>query len=342
MRFFNFFAATFLFISGFQMNSQTNPVETTYLEGASIEVLDDELNKVLQPENKLEILSQGHDWTEGPLWLEKQQKLIFSDIPRNTVYSWDQTNGTQEYLNPSGFTGEKYEGAEPGANGLLLDPKGHLVLCQHGNRQMARMISSLDEPEPEYASVVQTYEGKRFNSPNDATYDRKGNLYFTDPPYGLAQQMDDPEKELDFQGVFRLDKNDELTLIDKALSRPNGIALSPDESVLYVANSDPDKAIWMAYQLSGSGKVQSKKLFFDATGSVPNEKGLPDGLKVNKKGYLFATGPGGVWIFNPSGKHLGTIRTGQATSNVAFNSDQSVLYMTADDYLLKLDLRGAP
>lgn len=321
-----------------QATSQNTKTDADILGKTGIEVKNLELSQVLEPGNKLEILSRGHDWTEGPLWLEKQQLLLFSDIPRNTVYSWSEQHGTQEYLKPSGFTGDHFNGSEPGSNGLLLDHQGRLVLCQHGNRRVALMTSDLDNPKPEFTVLADRYEGSRFNSPNDAIFDTRGNLYITDPAYGLPQQMDDPDKELDFQGVFKMDTKGKVTLLDDELTRPNGIALSPDESVLYVANSDPDKAIWMAYNLNKNGEVISKKLFFDATNLVPAEKGLPDGLKVNKQGYIFATGPGGVFIFNPSGVHLGTIKTGQATANVAFNKDQSILFMTADDYLLKLDL----
>ncbi|MEL4457083.1 SMP-30/gluconolactonase/LRE family protein [Lutimonas vermicola] len=313
--------------------------QTEVLEQGYIEEIDQELKKVLNPENKMEILSRNHDWTEGPLWLDEQKMLLFSDIPRNTVYSWTEENGVKEYLNPSGFTGEHFEGSEPGANGLLLDPEGSLVLCQHGNRQMAKMISAVDDPKPEFITLVSNFDGKKLNSPNDAVFDSNGNLYFTDPPYGLAKRMEDPEKELEFQGVYRYDPLGDLHILDAELSRPNGIAFSPDEKILYVANSDPERAIWMAYDIDKESGILSKKVFYDVTELTSSEKGLPDGLKVNDAGYLFATGPGGVLIFNPSGRHLGTIKTGRATSNVAFNSDQSVLFMTADSYVLKLHLR---
>ena len=325
------------------MGCKEKPKETIskaeVLEQGYIEVLDQELKKVLNPENKMEILSQDHDWTEGPLWLDEQKMLLFSDIPRNTVYSWSEEYGVKEYLKPSGFTGEHFEGSEPGANGLLLDPEGSLVLCQHGNRQMAKMISGVDDPKPDFTTLVSNFDGKKLNSPNDAVFDSNGNLYFTDPPYGLAKRMEDPEKELEFQGVYRYDPSGDLHILDAELSRPNGIAFSPDEAVLYVANSDPERAIWMAYDIDKESGILSKKIFYDVTELTSSGKGLPDGLKVNDAGYLFATGPGGVLIFNPSGKHLGTIKTGRATSNVAFNSDQTVLFMTADSYVLKLHLR---
>jgi len=326
-------------VAGCKKEKEITQTKTNYLGVAYIEVLDEELNQLIDPRSKLEILSEGHSWTEGPLWLEDQKMLLFSDIPRNTVYSWTKENGVKEYLKPSGFTGEHFEGSEPGANGLLLDPEGSLVLCQHGNRQMAKMISGIDDPKPDFTTLVSNFDGKKLNSPNDAVFDSNGNLYFTDPPYGLAKRMEDPKKELEFQGVYRSDPSGDLHILDAELSRPNGIAFSPNEKILYVANSDPERAIWMAYDIDKESGILSKKIFYDVTELTSSEKGLPDGLKVNDAGYLFATGPGGVLIFNSSGKHLGTIKTGRATSNVAFNSDQTVLFMTADSYVLKLDLR---
>lgn len=309
-----------------------------YLKTASIEVFDEELNLVLSPDSQLQILAEGHDWTEGPLWIETHEILLFSDIPRNSVYSWNKKTGVQLYLSPSGFSGKNFEGSEPGANGLLLDPDGNLVLCQHGNRQVVKMDSPLSDPKANFIALADSFSGKKLNSPNDAVYDSKGNLYFTDPPYGLPQQMEDKTKELNFQGVFKSDVNGNITLLDSTLSRPNGIAFSPDEKRLYVANSDPENAIWVVYELNDEGAIQVKNTFFDATHLTRKEKGLPDGLKINKKGYLFATGPGGVFIFDPKGKHLGTIKTGQATSNVALNKKETELYITADSYVLKLNL----
>ncbi len=309
-----------------------------YLETASIEVLDEELRTIVNPESGLEILAEGHDWTEGPLWLEEQNMLLYNDIPRNSVYSWNDSTGVQLYLSPSGFSGENFAGSEPGANGLLLDPEGNLILCQHGNRQVAKMDSPLTDPSANFIAIADSFDGKKLNSPNDAVYDSKGNLYFTDPPYGLPKQMQDSSKALDFQGVYLLESEGELHIMDAELSRPNGIAFSPDEKTLYVANSDPDHAVWVAYDMDEDGGILSKRLYYDVTHLTSKEKGLPDGLKINKDGYMFATGPGGVFVFNPSGKHIGQIRTGQATSNVAFDSEEKTLFITADSYVLKLKL----
>jgi gluconolactonase len=306
----------------------------------SIEVLDDAALSIIDPNATIEIVASGFKWTEGPLWVPSGNYLLFSDIPNNKVFKWDSRNDTASFLEPSGFTGGNFEGAEPGSNGLLLNPNGELVLMQHGDRRVAKMNATLENPRPNFITLVDRYEGKRLNSPNDGIFDKAGNLYFTDPPYGLPKGMDDPNKELDFQGVYCFLVSGELVLIDK-LSRPNGIAFSPDQNTLYVAVSDPEHAVWYAYDLIAPGQVENKRLFHEVTDWVgkPDEPGLPDGMKVNGKGYLFATGPGGIWIFDPNGKAMARIHTGQATANCAFTPDQKTLFMTADDYLLKVKLK---
>ncbi len=294
----------------------------------------------LIPENAvIEILAEGFEWTEGPLWLPTENKLIFSDIPKNSVFEWSEKSGIKLYLKPAGYTGIKERGGETGSNGLLLNPKGELVLCQHGDRRIAVMKTPVSSPNAEFTTLADRYEGKKLNSPNDAVYHKNGGLYFTDPPYGLEFNIDDPAKELDFQGVYKLDKTGKVTLLTKELSRPNGIAFSTDYSKLYVANSDPEKAIWMVYDVDENGLLKNGKLFFDATGKTKTLKGLPDGLKVHKNGWIFATGPGAVLVFTPEGEHLGTIITGEATANCTFNTDYSELFITADDYLLRVKLK---
>jgi gluconolactonase len=294
----------------------------------------------LIPENEvIEILADGFEWTEGPLWLPTENKLIFSDIPSNSIFEWTEKGGTKIYLKPAGYTGKNNRGGETGSNGLLLNAKNELILCQHGDRRMAKMNAKLSNPKAEFETIAGNYNGKKLNSPNDAVYDKKGNLYFTDPPYGLEFNMDDSAKELDFQGVYKVDNTGKITLLTKELSRPNGIAFSPDFKKLYVGNSDPDKAIWMVYDVDEKGQFKNGKVFFDATSKTKTLKGLPDGMKVHKNGWIFATGPGGVLIFTPEGEHLGTIITGEATANCAFNEDYSALFITADDYLLKVILK---
>jgi len=307
-------------------------------EGVFIESKDPLLDQIIGPEAKVEVLAEGFDWTEGPLWLEQVNKLIFSDIPPNIIYSWSEETGKEIYLTPSGYTGDAERGGEVGSNGLLLNPEGKLVLCQHGDRRLAVMNASLGSPAPDYATVVDHYQGKKLNSPNDAAFSSSGDLFFTDPPYGLEGNIDDPLKELEFQGVYRLDTQGQLHLLTDKMSRPNGIALSVDESKLYVANSDPDQAIWMEFNILKDGRIDEGRVFYDATEWVGKIKGLPDGMKVHPSGTIFATGPGGVWIFNEEGRHLGTIHTGQATSNCALGNNNQYLYITADMYLMRVAL----
>lgn len=312
------------------------PEKKTYPTLGSIERLDPRLDALLAAGAKIEVLAEGFEWTEGPVWVPQGRFVLFSDIPNNVVHKWKEGEGLSTYLKPAGYTGNLARGGEMGSNGLLLDPQGRLVLCQHGDRRMARLDAPVLKPQTKYYTLADRYQGKRFNSPNDACYDSRGALYFTDPPYGLEKRMEDPSKELDFQGVYRLGPAMDLTLLSKDLSRPNGIALSPDERTLYVANSDPERAIWMAYPITTGGMLGQGRVFFDATTWVKQKKGLPDGLKVDKSGNLWATGPGGVLIFAPDGAHLGTIQTGEATANCAFGDDGGTLYITADMYLLRV------
>jgi gluconolactonase len=304
--------------------------------GSKIIVNNPAIHQLIAENTAIEILAEGFEWTEGPLWLPTENKLIFSDIPKNSIFEWSEKGGKKLYLKPAGYTGAEKRGGEAGSNGLLLNDKNELVLCQHGDRRMAKMNAPVSSPKPDFTTLADRYEGKKLNSPNDAVYDKNGNLYFTDPPYGLEKNDKDPLKELSFQGVYKLDKTGKVTLLTKELSRPNGIAFSPDYKKLYVANSDPQKAIWMVYDVDENGLLKNGKLFFDATDKTKTLKGLPDGMKVHRNGWVFATGPGGVLVFTPEGKHLGTIFTGEATSNCAFNSDYSELFMTADDFLVRV------
>ncbi len=271
--------------------------------------------------------------------LKTQNKLVFSDIPNNSIFEWSEKEGTKLHLKPAGYTGAKLRAGETGSNGLLLNSKDDLILCQHGDRRIAKMNAEIANPDANFITLANNYKGKKLNSPNDAVLNKNGDLYFTDPQYGLEFRMEDPSKELDFQGVYKLDKSGNITLLTKELSRPNGIAFSRDESKLYVANSDPEKAIWMVYDVDENRLLENGKIFYDVTDKTKTLKGLPDGMKVHPNGWVFATGPGGVLIFTPKGKHLGTIFTGEATANCAFNADYSELFITADDYLLRVKLK---
>jgi gluconolactonase len=306
---------------------------------ARVERLDPALDRLVAPDAKVETIAQGYDWVEGPVWAKSGGFLLFSDVPKNVVYRWKAGEGAREYLKPSGYTGTTPRGGEMGSNGLTIDRDGRLVLCQHGDRRIARMEAPLDRPTPVFTTLADRYEGKRFHSPNDLVFKGNGDLYFTDPAYGLEKQYDDPGREMDWYGVYRRDRHGRVALLTREMTRPNGIAFSPDERVLYVAQSDPAAAMWRAFEVKADGTLGASRVFFDATAMAKTRQGLPDGMKVDADGNLFATGPGGVLIFSPAGRHLGTILTGQATSNCAFGDDGRTLYITADMYLMRVRVR---
>ncbi len=306
-----------------------------------IEVLHPDMEQVVASDARIEILADGFAWAEGPVWIDEHNMLLFSDVPKNIVYKWTEADSTKPYLNPSGYTGAPSDRKREGANGLLRNQEGKLVLCQHGDRRVAVMNAAFEAPASTFETIVSHFNGARFNSPNDAAYHSNGDLFFTDPFYGLQEFDKDPEKEIGFQGVFRLKNGDsEPELIDSTLKCPNGIAFSPDGTTMYVANSDPDSAVWKVYPVLEDGSAGEGQILFDATTLVKKgEPGLPDGLKVTRKGFVLATGPGGVLVFNAAGVHLGTIRTEVAAANCALSAKEDVLYITATNYLLRVALR---
>jgi gluconolactonase len=306
---------------------------------AWIERIDPELNTILGDSVNIEIIAEGFDWSEGPLWLGEKQILLFSDIPKNSIYQWSEAKGKQLYLQPSGYTGSGTRGGEMGSNALLLNNKGQLVLCQHGDRRIALMETSLNAPQPRFKSLAQNYQGKRFNSPNDAVFSSKGSLFFTDPPYGLEGRMNDPKKEIPFQGVYRLDTTGQVHLLIDSISRPNGITFLPGEKTLLVANSDSSRPVWYAFDINSNDSLVNGRIFYDASSAISTGIGLPDGMKVDHQGHVFATGPGGVFIFSSSGKLLGKIRTKTPSSNCALAEGDKTLYITSDNYVLKVRLR---
>ena len=302
----------------------------------SVEKFDPALDAIIASDAVPEILGEGFEWSEGPLWIEKEQMLLFSDIPRNAIMKWTEQGGVQPYLSPSGFTGENFTGKEPGSNGLLINSKGELVMCQHGDRRVAVMDAPVASPKPVFRTLVDRWEGRRLNSPNDAVYDAAGNLYFTDPPYGLPGNVNDPGKEISFQGVYKLRTDGQVILLTDSMPRPNGIGISPDGKTLVVANSEGPDAHWNAFTISGDSLINARTFF--STPWKDGEKGAPDGLKIDRRGVVFATGPGGVWILDASGKALGRVRVPEATANCALSTDGQWLYMTSDMYLMRIAL----
>ena len=336
-RYFIFFL--FTVITGCNNNQQNKKQKVDNMKIGLLEKLDPALDGIISPNARAEIIAEGFDWSEGPVWIESHQMLLFSDVPRDTVYKWTEEGGKEVYLTPSGYTGTTKRGGEMGYNGLLIDKEGHLVLCQHGNRQVARMEALMEKPEAKYVSIAGTYQGKKFNSPNDAVYNSRGELFFTDPPYGLEKQADDPKKELLFNGVYKVKKNGEVVLLIDSITRPNGIAFFPGEKRLLVACSDPEKPNWYVYDVGANDSMQNGKIFYSCAGYDTSLKGLPDGMKIDRNGNVFATGPGGLWIFNRDGKVLGKIKLPEATSNCAFSPDEKTLYITNDMYLLRMKMR---
>ncbi len=318
--------------------SQDGNTTTAYMTIGSIERYDEALNDILDADAKAEIIAEGFDWSEGPLWVDQLQTLLFSDVPQNTVYQWTSAKGHEVYLKPSGYTDALKRSGEMGSNGLTLDPAGNLVLCQHGNRQVAKMAAPLTAPEARFESLANQYQGKRFNSPNDLVFAANGDLYFTDPPYGLEKQMEDPAKETPWQGVYKVKTSGEIILLTDSLTRPNGIALFPGERRLIVANSDPDKPNWYVYDLDGD-KAINGRIFFSAAGYDKTWQGLPDGLKIDKNGNVYASGPGGIYFFNQDGKKLGMLRLPGPASNCSLTPDGKTLYITNDGYVLRLIMK---
>jgi gluconolactonase len=315
-------------------------VLTAQMSGArtGMNRIDPRFDTLIPKDAKLEQLAAGFAWSEGPVWDRKAGALLFSDIPNNVVHKWAPGQALSVFLKPAGYTGTApFTGREPGSNGLTFDAQGRLVLCQHGDRRIARLEGG------KFVTLADRYQGKRLNSPNDLVHHSSGALYFTDPPYGLPGTFKDPGRELDFLGVYRLKPDGSLTLLTREMTAPNGLAFSPDEKILYVAQSDPERAIWMTFPVKDDGTLGTGRVFADATADVKaGRPGLPDGLKIDMGGNLFATGPGGVWVLAPDGAHLGTIETGVPTANVAWGDDGSVLYITANDklYRLKTATRG--
>jgi gluconolactonase len=304
--------ALYLAIGLSQSFAQPQPPQP--LQQIDVVRLDPRFDKLVPLNVKFERIVSGQKWVEGPVWNRKEGYLLFSDIPTNSVIRWQEGNGISVFLKPSGYTGNApFVGPEPGSNGLRFDPDGRLVLAQHGDRRVARL-----EKNGRLFSLVDRYEGKRINSPNDVVFRSNGDLYFTDPPFGLPKSFDDPAKELPFQGVYRRSKDGKTTLLTKDIKAPNGIAFSPDEKKLYISNADKNNALRMVFDVKANGTIENGKVLFNATAWTKSKPGVPDGMKVDRDGNIFGAGPGGIHVISPDGTHLGSIETGAPTGNVAW------------------------
>ena len=326
---------------------------TGILDSAPIKFdrLDPAIDQIIPKGAMLERIADDFKWVEGPIWVNNE--LYFAEIPSNSIRKWTPNGGVSIFLQPSGYKGPApYGGPESGSNGMTLDVRGRLTVAGHAQRDVYR-FESLD-PKGPFTILADSYQGKKLNSPNDLVYKSDGSLYFTDPPYGLrTQRDDDPEKQLKVNGVFRIPHSFEqkpgaapdraaLQLLVSDLTRPNGIAFSPDEKYLYVNNTEPKK-IWMRYRVQHDGTLIEPKLLYDATADT--RPGAPDGMKVDEKGNIYSAGPGGIWIFSPEGKPLGTILISEKTANVTWaGPDRKTLYITASSslYRVHLNIAGAP
>tara|TARA_R110000764_G_scaffold219818_1_gene307618 strand:+ start:25662 stop:26657 length:996 start_codon:yes stop_codon:yes gene_type:complete len=297
---------------------------------------DDAFYNYVDKDAKIEVLAEGFIWSEGPVWVKDGGFLLFSDVPQNTIFKWKDDEGLSEFLKPSGYTGIPPYSGEPGSNGLTISNDGELVMSEHGDRR----ISKMPLVGGGKFTLADTWMGKRFNSPNDVVQASNGTYYFTDPPYGLPEQQNSALREIDAFGVYKIDTNGNVKMVVKNLTRPNGVALSPDEKTLYVNQSDSNAPYIMAYDIQNNGSLDKGHIFFDATSLL--ESGLVgslDGIKVAQDGTIFSTGPSGVLVITPEGKLLGRIETGQRTANCAWGDNGSVLYMTAHNFLMRIQTK---
>lgn len=313
------------------------PARHAYEHVGHIERLAPGLDALIDPNARIEKLAEGFAWSEGPVWVRQGGYLLFSDVPGNRMHRWSERDGLSVFLEPSGLAGPVPPSLrEAGSNGLIPGRGNTILLADSGSRTIAR----LDLTTRQKTVLAERYRGHRLNSPNDLVLARNGAIYFTDPPYGLAGINESPLKEQPVNGVYRLDPDGSVTLIDGSLTFPNGILLSPDGRTLYVSNSDPRRAIWMAYRLDARGNAASSRIFADVTSQVAQDRpGLPDGMAIDRSGNLFASGPGGILVINPAGHIIGRIETGTAIANCTFGGDGRTLYMTSNHMIARVRTR---
>ena len=304
-------------------------------EIGQVERFDPALDSLIDPQASIELLEVGFSWSEGPVWVASENCLLFSDIPRNAIFRWSERDGARIWMQPSGYTGVAYYGKEPGSNGLTLDGEGRLLACEHGDRRVSRL-----EQGGGKVTLADSYQGKRLNSPNDLVLRAGGDLYFTDPAYGLPRRYEDTRRDLPFCGVYLLrpDLREPELLVD-SMRMPNGVALDPEERFLYVTQSDPQSPCVTRYPIRDDSTLGVGEVVADFTDRVPEAPGLPDGIKVDDSGNIFTTGPGGVWVLGDAGERLGRIRTGLRVANLCWGGDGSTLYLCSDQYLCRLRTR---
>lgn len=307
--------------------------ETMDPPGPAIVRLDARLDQIVSTNAELETVADGFSWAEGPVWNRAGNYLLFSDVPNNRIIKWKAGERATVFLQRSGYTEpQPFTGREPGSNGLTFDKQGRLVFCQHGDRRISRL-----EKNGTRTTLVDNYQGKRLNSPNDLVYKSNGDLYFTDPPFGLPATFDDPKKELPFQGVYRLSRDGKLTLLTTEVKAPNGIAFSPDEKKLYVADSA--RALWFVFEVKQDGTLSPGRVLFDGAEVSKGRPGVADSLKVDVFGNIFAAAPGGLFIFAPDGTLLGRFDLGTATGNCAWGEDGSTLFITSNTRIYRIRLK---
>src|ERR1700733_705424 len=314
---------------------------------AKIDRMDVGMDAIVPAGATVERVATGFTWVEGPVWIPQGGYLLFAEITSNSIRKLTPDGTVSIFMQPSGYRGTApYGGKEPGSNGMTLDPKGRLTVAGHAQRDVWRLETM--DPKGQVTLLADSYQGKKLSSPNDLVYAKDGSLYFTDPPYGLPTQGDnDPLKELQVNGVYRIPQalqhkpgappeRDQLQLVAKDLPRPNGIAFSPDQKYLYVDNSGPQK-LWMRYEVQKDGSLSNGKVFYDATSD--NRPGGPDGMKVDRLGNVYSTGPGGIWVFSPEGKALGVILMPERTANLNWaGADRKTLYITASSSIYRITL----
>jgi gluconolactonase len=328
-----------LALAGASAMAAETTVPMTKIEESRIDRWDPAMDAIVPKDWKIEKLAEGFGWAEGPIWVKKGQYLLFTDVPGNKMWKWSEKGGLEKFLDPSGAANpDPAIWREAGANGLAILDSKHILLADTGNRNIQKLNLKTKKKTP----VATALDGKKLSSPNDVIRMKSGVLFFSDPPYGFKKFDNAPEKEIPFNGVYRMSKDGKVTVIEKELHRPNGVALSPDESTLYVAQSEPTKPVIMAYSLDKAGNVTGKNLFHDFTDLVGKDApGLPDGLAVAKDGTLFATGPGGVIVLSKDGKRLGRISNGKATANCKFGEDGKTLFLTSHNILARIRLNIA-